>query len=378
MKGQLLYQFSNKDNLYQYGRGIILSFHGRRRVLSSSMLNGGISDTLSAVFNYNCLADDYDCMMQYDSYEEELKHNALNLELDPENVSGLSTAAFMECAAIQTESYEDIQVTACVTGGIDYNAVSVGDPASYCEKSNVYTPLTPGTINILLHINHAMPAGALVRASVMCTEAKAAAISELMIGSNYSNQIATGSGTDGIIIVSDLESKDTLNDAGGHSKLGELIGICVKAAVKQALNNQTSVSPARQHSILQRGKRYGINISSFYQCYLANDSSNAVNFTPKQRSRLTIQALEQELMSYHQNSNLVIFSICFFHLLDEYRWRMIEWPEILRETKSFCRWFLTINHKKDFVLPVIDYATPTPMEELLNLFQYTILIRLFC
>jgi len=377
LEGQLLYQFENKDSLRQYGKGIILDFGGKRRVLSSSMLQGGVSDTLTAVFNYNCLADDYDCAMQYDSYEEELRHNAISLNLNPDEVSGLSTAAFMECAAIHTECYQGIQVTACVTAGIDHNAVCVGDPASYMEVDNIYTPIEPGTINILLHINHAMPEGALVRAAVMCTEAKVRAIQELMIGSNYSSQIATGSGTDGTIIVCDLDSDSTLHDAGGHSKLGELIGICVKLAVKDALCRQTSACPARQHSILQRGRRYGISISSFYECLMENESCNQSNFTAEQLASLSFKEVEHRIMSYHQNSNLVIFTITFFHLLDEYHWKLIEWPEILRETKSLCRWFLTINQQQDAFLPDIEYATQTPVTDLLKLYQYTVMVRLF-
>ena len=46
-----------------------------------------------------------------------------------------------------------------------------------------------------------MPEGVMARALVTCTEAKTAAIQELLEGSKYSNGIATGSGTDQTIIM---------------------------------------------------------------------------------------------------------------------------------------------------------------------------------
>lgn len=374
MKGNILHSFQNNDVLRQYGKGIILDFMGVRRVLSSSMLNGGVSDSLTHVFNYNCLADDYECVLHFDTYEEELKQNARDLDLNPDTVSGISTGAYMECVALSTKEYLDISVTAIVTGGIDHNAVRVGDPASYYESSNVYTPLTPGTINIILVINQSMPAGAMIRAATMCTEAKTSAIAELMLGSNYSTGIATGSGTDGIIIVSDLETDNYLTDAGGHSKLGELIGQAVKEAVKQALLNQTCASPARQHSFLERGKRFGVTIASIWNCYeTMRVASPSASVLSKER---TLQEVESCITSWHQNSNLVVFSSLFFHLLDQYDWKLLEWPEILRESKSLCQWYLTINHRPYDDLPNIRYTTKTPISDLLHLYQCTILLRI--
>ena len=374
MNGIQLHQFDNHDVLRQFGKGLIIDFQGKRRVLSTSMLHGGFSDTLKHVFNYNCLADDYDCSLNFDSYEQELGENARCLGLNPEEATGLSTAAFVECAAISTKQYLDLSVTAIVTAGIDYNAVRIGDPASYYEKSNIYTPLTPGTINILLYINHAMPEGAMVRAVTMCTEAKSAAIAELMLGSCYSSGIATGSGTDGTIVISDLETKEMLTDAGGHSKLGELIGCSVKTAVKEALLRQTSASPARQHSILERGKRYGISIGSLWNCYLKlieywNTSNREVTSVP-------IKEFERKILSMHQNSNTVIFTSLYLHLLDQYQWKLIEWPEILRESKSLCQWYLS-NHQMDVsLLPSICYTTNSQIQDLIDYYQYTLLIRI--
>ena len=367
MNGILLHKFSNHDILRQYGKGLIIDLNGKRRVLSTSMLNGGISDNLSHVFNFNCLADDYDCYLHYDTYEDELKANALTLGLSPEKSTGISTAAFVECAAICTKEYKNLSVTAIVTAGVDHNAVRIGDPASYHEESGIYTPLSPGTINILLYINHAMPHGALIRAVTMCTEAKTAALQELMLGSCYSCGIATGSGTDGTIIVCDMESSSLLTDAGGHSKLGELIGQSVKTAVKEALNNQTSASSARQHSILERGRRFGICLSSLWSHYQTHFMGNEC---------IHLSIFEHKLYEMHQNSNAVVFSSLYFHMLDQYQWKLLEWPEILREAKSLCSWFLTTNHLSLDFLFHISYTTDQPLEDLLSLYQTAIITYL--
>ena len=108
-----------------------------------------------------------------------------------------------------------------------------GDPASYYEEDGNYEMLPPGTINIFLFINQNLTDAAMSRALMLCGESKAAAVSQLLLGSCYSEEIATGSGTDGIVIASNLCGTRTLTDASGHSKLGELIGKSVKSAVNK-------------------------------------------------------------------------------------------------------------------------------------------------
>lgn len=69
------------------------------------------------------------------------------------------------------------------------------------ERAGTYFEVMSGTINILLHIDADLAPGALVNALVTCTEAKTAAIQELLAPSRYSHGLATGSGTDGTIVV---------------------------------------------------------------------------------------------------------------------------------------------------------------------------------
>lgn len=139
----------------------------------------------------------------------------------------------MENAAIVEETYEELKVAACVTAGVEGNAGCAGDPAGYYGAGARPEIYRPGTINILLFINADMPPGILTRALVTCTEGKTAALRELMVGSRYSENPATGTGTDSTVIICDPKSPLYFRSAGKHNKLGELIGKTVKEAVKR-------------------------------------------------------------------------------------------------------------------------------------------------
>lgn len=346
----ILKQMQNGDFIKKYYRGIFVEFLGKRRVLSTSVLNGGITEGLSAVFNYNCLAENYSCEMHEASYEMELKSNAKKLGLDGDAVTGLSTAAWMEMASIVEETYEDLCVTSIVTGGVDKNAVRAGDPASYYEVNGEYHRLPPGTINIILMINKNLSAGVLTRALVTCTEAKVTAVEELMIGSLYSNGIATGSGTDGTIIVCDAETTEYLTDAGEHSKLGELIGRVVKKAVKEALFKQTGACGARQHNVVERARRYGITLGSLQNYYSSNKEKFSLD--------LDMKEFEQRFEKIKDNSNVVVWTSLYLHLLDQYRYGLLEWGEVLRECKVLSTMLLQSNKSNE-----INEVFSIPLDE---------------
>ena len=142
--------------------------------------------------------------------------------------------ASMDNVAIRSLTYEELTVTAIVTGGIETNGGRVGDPSDYYKP--LEKPYKLGTINIILLLDSDMPAGTLTRALVTCTEAKTAAIQELMAGSNYSTGIATGSGTDQTIIVANTTSELYLEGSGKHSKMGELIGKVVMGTMINEAN----------------------------------------------------------------------------------------------------------------------------------------------
>ena len=299
----ILHRFRNGDELKRRDHALIVTFTGPRDVLSTSPYNGGFRDNLKYVFNHDCKeAGNKHTPLKAPTYAGHMEIIAAELGLDPAYAGGLSTAADMENVSIREETYEDLTVTAVVTGGIDENGGRVGDPANWHE-SDGGPFLVPGTINILLFIDARLPAGTMARALVTCTEAKTAALQELLAPSLYSSGIATGSGTDGTIIVSNSQSPAYLTYAGKHSKLGELIGRTVMSAVKEALFLQTGLCAARQFDAFCRIGRYGITRQSILDALPPVDG--------------------KKLDELSKQNDLVVMTSLYVHLLDQLQWSLI-------------------------------------------------------
>jgi len=370
-KNEIIYAFPNGDTLRKYYKGLILEFATPRLVLSTSVLNGGIRTDLDAVFNYNCLADEYSCELIGETYEQQLGRNAADLGLAGKKVSGMSTAAWMELASVKTERFMELEVTAVVTGGVDSNGVRVEDPAGYYEKAGEYVLLKPGTINIMLWINQNLMPGTLARALVTCSEAKVTAVEELMIGSLYSEGIATGSGTDGTIIICDSQAEETLTDAGEHAKLGELIGKAVHGAVKEALLKQTGANGARQHKVTERLKRYRVTLSSLWEFY----EENLDYF--KEYPKASLSFMEERLERVNTYSSLIIWCSYYTHLLDQYRYELLEWAEVLREAKVLIRSLFLQYGMKDVEYRYELRKDREVLTELTDMLRYAMVTLLF-
>ncbi len=314
----LLWTLSTGDTVERCANRIVVKFAQRRKVLSTSVLNGGYRQDLTAVFNHEIATDaNKVCLLRAPTYEEHLRLEVEAMGLDPDTVSGMGTAVIMENAAITVEKHEALTVTAMATGGIEVNGGRVGDPATYFRPVEKSMGHKPGTINIVLVIDADMPSGTLVRSLVTCTEAKTAALQELMAGSNYSNGLATGSGTDETIIIANPASSLYQVSAGKHCKLGELIGRAVKAAVKEALGRHTGLSPQQQHSVLRRLKRFGVNAETLWQRYTASNGRQI----DKQRFFLDLPLIDRD-------QQLVTYTSLYVHLLDQFLWGLLSWAEI--------------------------------------------------
>jgi hypothetical protein len=201
-----------------------------------------------------------------------------------------------------------------VTGGIETNGGRAGDPADYYKPQP--KPVKYGTINIMLLLDCDMPEGTMARALVTCTEAKTAAIQELLEGSKYSNGIATGSGTDQTIIIANSASELYMEGAGKHSKLGELIGKTVKNAVKKALAKQSGLTPAKQHDVFRRLKRFDIKPGDMWQAYSAQDAA-----VVKPEYLLAAEKLAKEDI-------MLVYTSLYAHLLDQHLWELISAGEM--------------------------------------------------
>lgn len=310
------------DRLRRNGHFIVFELVGSRRILSTSYLNGGCRENLGYLFNY---CDAYNspngrCEMRAPTNREHLSLIADELGLPPEKTTGLSTAAMMKYARPNTLEYRDFSVTAVATAGIDVNGSRAGDPAFWHEKAGVPTPVEPGTINIFLFINANLDAGALAKALVTTTEAKTAALQELLAPSCISSGLATGSGTDGVIIVSNTESPTTLSDAGHHSKLGEFIGRVVKNTVKEALVADIGFKDYACGSVLKRMKRFGLDekkMTAVYQSAAIEGEKDLVQFSRAQKS-------------IDIDDRYIGIATFYAHLLDLLHWKLIDRNEAFR------------------------------------------------
>ena len=256
----------------------------------------------------------------------------------------------MEHVAIETLAYKELTVTALVTGGIETNGGRVGDPATFFKP--LEKPDRAGTINIMLVLDTDLPPGTLTRALVTCTEAKTAAIQELLEGSKYSNGIATGSGTDTTILVANSDSPLDLEGAGKHSKLGELIGRAVKSAVKKALDRQTGLNPVSQHNALRRVQRFGVDKTTLWKKYLENckrrngelrkAETQSSESTDTTKAKATVNKLLKpefltKVEALAKEETMVTYTSLYVHLLDQFLWGLLQEEETKTAAETLLR-----------------------------------------
>lgn len=130
------------------------------------------------------------------------------------------------------EKYAEIKenyVSVIVTAGVKTNAISAGKDLITDEK--------PGTINIIIMVDKQLTENAELQLYMITTEAKSGALYDLNIKSSYSDNLATGTGTDTLVIISNNNENNQEHYCGGHSDIGVLVTKLVRKAVKQALYN---------------------------------------------------------------------------------------------------------------------------------------------
>ena len=178
-----------------------------------------------------------------------------------DEMSMLFTGADMDNLAISEVSYEEMRVTALVTAGVSGNSMKMAaDQGLYYELSTPHGEKNNGTINMVLLSNTTLSPRAMTRALITATEAKTAALRDLDIRSNYSgmHNAATGTGTDNIMIAQG--AGPTIDNSGGHSKMGELIARSVYQGVQEAVVKQSGI--ISQRSVYQRARERGIDLMS--------------------------------------------------------------------------------------------------------------------
>ncbi|PIE35264.1 adenosylcobinamide amidohydrolase [candidate division KSB3 bacterium] len=264
----LLNTYYNGIEIHRREKIILAKFLAPHRVLSTCRAVGGMQEGLEYVYNHqSCEPIGHTVglpeSMLYDPQEYRRLICGIH-KIPAEKAATMGTAANMRNAAIVSETFRELEVVSICTGGVETNGGRVGDPASVYEHEKGFEKLgreepnpEHGTINTMVFINKELTPGSMVRVVVTATEAKTAVLQELAVNSRYSDGLATGTGTDQILVASMCETGVALTSAGKHSKLGELIGKSVFRAVKRTLAMQNGLTPERQRSSLIHLERFG-------------------------------------------------------------------------------------------------------------------------
>ena len=234
-----IFKLCNGDRLTCTEQAAVFQFSGPRMVLSTGASGGGMRDDLTAAFNYcDCGMAGVCQPMQGNNLWEHQRAVARRLGLDPDHTTGLDTAANLDNMVVITKRWEDLQITAAVSGGADVNALCAGDPAFLTEADGAPTSVPPGTINIFLITDRPLAPGTMAELILTATEAKTAVLRDLMQGSSISRELATGTGTDGMVIICGTGQQGMLLNAGKHKF--ENWREAVREAVTEALFRQTA------------------------------------------------------------------------------------------------------------------------------------------
>ncbi|QTA85891.1 adenosylcobinamide amidohydrolase [Desulfonema magnum] len=235
------------------------------------------------------------------------------LQKTEKNTSFLFTGADMDNLSVKKQNFKDMEVYALVTAGVKSNAVRMSK-----DTGNFYEP---GTINMILLSNMKLTKRAMTRAIISATEAKTAALNDMDIRSTYTSLVnqATGTGTDNIIVVEGTGTP--IENAGGHSKMGELIGKAVYEAVQEAVYKQNGL--IKKRDIFKRLKDRKISLSGLItECKCDADKSEMA------------AALEAILLDQRYAS----FLEAAFAISDHYEQGLIEdlsffkaWCDLVRE-----------------------------------------------
>ncbi len=199
-------------------RFIHIHFDNPKRFLSWAIVGGGES-------------------IGSDIYWAKVHEKELPLHLDPIEVLkrrmknddiegiGLMTSAKIEDPSVSFFEKSGIQVKCLSTVGMG-NALCVGDPARNYPRV--------GTINMILSVNCALSMNARLEAMSIMSEARTLAVLENKIPSTKSEKLSTGTGTDCIVLASEVEGIEQIY-SGKHTILGELIGKAVHESVDRGI-----------------------------------------------------------------------------------------------------------------------------------------------
>ena len=269
MHWEILLQQPSLD-VRRSGRFVLADLHEPHAVLSTSVRNGGQTDHVRHLLNHQSCegtahVERHRVMTEdgLDAYHEKV---CAEVALPPDCTAVMGTAANMNYVALMTEVDEELSVTAVVTAGVEGNATTAGEPATWREShaGMEKVPAYAGTINTMLLINRPLTAAALARVVVTMTEGKSAALHRLAVPSKRHVDLATGTGTDQYCIAAPASGPRPLTSASPHMKLGELVGLATRNATMEALRWQNGLEASYTRGVFHALGRYGVKEATLF------------------------------------------------------------------------------------------------------------------
>ena len=256
---------SDRFKARRFGRYFLVELKSPHRVLSTSALHGGDQEGVRFIANHQSCEGRGDterqAMIASMGLARYHRKVCAELAIDPDRTALMGTAASMACIAHRHSEFGDLRADAFVTAGVKGNAATAGDPARWVETDEGWSEVSRygGTINIILVLNFPLSPSAQAGAVVTMTEAKSAALAELAVPSLYSPSIATGTGTDQFCLAHPLEAgRKPKESTSAHVKAGEIIGVSVKEAVREALRWQNGLEPSYTRGFFHALGRFGL------------------------------------------------------------------------------------------------------------------------
>ena len=202
--------------------------------ISTSPFNGGLHHVMAVRNQQLTFFVNNESELPGGSTSDYLAKECVQLDLPIHFCTALLTTASMNRHAYVCQSEDSIIIEVIATAGVEKTAHRAGDGYTYYEKDGVFH--AGGTINLLVFTNCALTDGALTKSLLTITEAKTVALQSVGITSVLSNQPATGTSTDGVIMTIDPNG-ELLTDTGTFSQFGDTLAKAVRSAIEKALEN---------------------------------------------------------------------------------------------------------------------------------------------
>ncbi len=211
---------------------LMISFEEEHLALSTAIYGGGLHK-VKEIFNQK-LTHFYGKESDFPggSVKAYLKTCAEARGADTDRCAVLLTAADVYLYSHKVFRSGNLIVEIISTGGVEKTACRASSAPLYREADGHFEPV--GTINMMALIHGSLPDGIMARALITLTEGKTAALQDLGIADVNNGKPATGTGTDGITLVTEIDGAP-YTDAGPFSELGAFLAKAAYESVTECL-----------------------------------------------------------------------------------------------------------------------------------------------